>query len=154
MASFEISKTLFGAIKKLSVNDQGRVMAFIGRFYENPENPGVSFERITSARDEGMWSARISQGLRAVVHKAGELFTLLYAGEHDEAYRWARTRRLETHPVTRITQIIEVVEEVQKDLETIAAPIEAPLMFVSVRATTPAACLAWWPARSSGRSMA
>ena len=45
--------------------------------------------------------------------------TLCYVGHHDEAYRWAERRKLETHPTTGAAQLVELREVVQE----IAVPV-------------------------------
>jgi hypothetical protein len=65
-----------------------------------------------------MWSARITQGLRAIIHRAGSRNTLLYAGQHDEAYHWAQRRRLEHHPITGALQIVETTQSAEALLTT------------------------------------
>ena len=45
--------------------------------------------------------------------------TLCYVGHHDDAYRWAERRKLETHPTTGAAQLVELREVVQE----IAVPV-------------------------------
>ena len=40
--------------------------------------------------------------------------TLCYVGHHDEAYKWAERRKLETHPTTGAAQLVELREIVQE----------------------------------------
>ena len=74
-----------------------RVWDFIARFRSNPKHPGLNLERVVRSRDKNLWSARVSQNLRAIVHKDGDIWSLLYVGQHDDAYDWARRRHLERH---------------------------------------------------------
>jgi Txe/YoeB family toxin of Txe-Axe toxin-antitoxin module len=46
-------------LRKARVND------FVIAFYENPAHPSISLERL-NARDDNVWSGRISQDLRAI----------------------------------------------------------------------------------------
>ena len=39
---------------------------------------------------------------------------LCYVDGHDDAYRWAERRRLETHPTTGAAQLVELREVVQE----------------------------------------
>ena len=39
---------------------------------------------------------------------------LCYVGHHDDAYKWAERRKLETHPQTGAAQLIEVRQRVQE----------------------------------------
>ncbi len=45
--------------------------------------------------------------------------TLCYVGHHDEAYKWAERRKLETHPTTGAAQLVELREVTQE----IAIPV-------------------------------
>ena len=48
---------------------------------------------------------------------------LCYVDHHDEAYRWAERRKLETHPKTGAAQLVEIRETV----EEIAVPVYVPV---------------------------
>ena len=52
--------------------------------------------------------------LRIILHRAGENVVLCYVDSHDDAYRWAERRRLETHPTTGAAQLVELREVVQE----------------------------------------
>ena len=47
----------------------------------------------------------------------------MYVDHHDQAYRWAERRKLETHPKTGAAQLVEIRETVQEIL--IPAYVEA-----------------------------
>lgn len=118
-----LAKTFLVSTQQLSPTDQGRVIKFMAKFMENPAHPSISLERVQNTGDQGMWSARITQGLRAIIHRNGPRNTLLYAGPHDEAYHWAERRRLEHHPHTGALQIVETTEAAEKLLAE--APMNA-----------------------------
>ncbi len=105
-----VAKTFLSSTAKLPTADRGRVFDFLTKFMQNPAHPGISLERVQHAGDAEMWSARITGGLRAILHRSGARNTLLYAGQHDDAYHWAERRRLEHHPVTGSLQIVETAE--------------------------------------------
>src|SRR5262249_2083781 len=58
-----------------------------------------------------------------------------YVGHHDDAYRWAERRRIETHPKTGALQVVEIRERVEEVTTRVPAqhafhfgqPIEVPL---------------------------
>ena len=87
----------------------------------NPAQPGHSLHRVTGARDPNFWSVRVNLDFRIIVHRGGDGMTLCYVGHHDEAYRWAERRKLETHPTTGAAQLVELREIVQE----IAVPVYA-----------------------------
>ena len=129
MTEISVAKSFFQSAGKLSSNARARVFDFMFKFYNNPASPGLSVERVQDALDANMWSARITGGLRAIYHQLGELYTLLYAGQHDDAYDWAGRRRLEKHSVTRDLQLVETTEVVEQVIAESPGPAEAvPLL--------------------------
>ena len=80
----------------------------------NPANPGMQFHKLDKARDPNFWSVRVSRDIRLIVHKSEASLLLCYVGHHDEAYRWAERRKLETHPKTGAAQLVEIRETVQE----------------------------------------
>ena len=116
---FRIADTFTASLGKLT-NDQQKVAKTTAFDLQvNPAQPGHSLHRIASARDTNFWSARVSQDIRIVVHRADDGVTLCYVGHHDDAYRWAERRKLETHPTTGAAQLVELREVVQE----IAVPV-------------------------------
>jgi superfamily I DNA/RNA helicase/mRNA-degrading endonuclease RelE of RelBE toxin-antitoxin system len=114
MTQVSVAKSFFKSCQTLKTDDRSRVFDFMAKLYENPAHPGLNLEGIKTAIDKNMRSARISKSLRAIVHVMGTLYTLLYAGNHDEAYDWAGKHSLKHHPVTGVLQIVESVESVKK----------------------------------------
>ncbi|WP_448598306.1 3'-5' exonuclease [Thermoleptolyngbya sp.] len=122
-----VCKSLFKSLEGLSASDTKRVTDFIPKFYENPANPGISLERVTRAKDKNLWSARITQALRAIVYQDGDTWALMYAGQHDDAYSWAENRRVELNARTGALQIVEFTETVEQQLGD--RPAEQPGLF-------------------------
>ena len=108
-----LGKSLMSSLSKLNANDTKRVTDFIDKFYSNPAHPSISLERVTKVKDDNLWSARITQGLRAIIYKESDTWALLYAGQHDDAYAWARVRRVEQNAKTGALQIIEFTEAIE-----------------------------------------
>jgi hypothetical protein len=103
--SVQFGTEFFAAIGQLAAREQVACVEFVTKFADNPANPGQSIERIGS-----LWSARITQELRAILYKEGEAWVLLHVDHHDAAYRWANRRQGSRHPVTGELQIVEVVD--------------------------------------------
>lgn len=126
-----IASQLFSSLAQLPGNEQARVIEFINTFQQNPANPGVSLERVTRAHSKGVWSGRVSRDLRAILHKDGDTWAILYVAHHDPAYEWAERREIGRHSVTGALQIVESVEtvrEVERVIEVLVQP-EAPPQF-------------------------
>lgn len=130
-ANVIIAPQLFASLGQLPANDQARVIEFINTFQTNPAHPGLSLERVNRARSKGVWSGRVSGDLRAILHKDGETWAILYADRHDAAYDWAERREIGRHSVTGALQIVESVEtvrEVERVVEILRQP-EGPTLF-------------------------
>ncbi len=74
-------------------------------------------------RDPDFWSLRVNRDIRLIVHKTADSLLICHVDHHDEAYRWAQRRRIETHPRTGAAQIVEVRELVEEI--SIPAPVPA-----------------------------
>ena len=107
-----IANDFLGSLSDLQANEQVRVVQFVLKFSENPAHPSLSLERLKRA-EGNLWSGRVSQDLRAILHKEGDSWALLHAGHHDAAYSWVERKRVDRHSVTGGLQIVdlEVVEQ-------------------------------------------
>lgn len=103
-------------MQHLSPTDFKHVNEFVMRFLHNPAQPGISLERVQHAKGKGVWSGRVTSDLRAILHKDGDNWILLYAGHHDDAYDWASRRQVECHPSTGVLQIVESPERFAESL--------------------------------------
>ncbi len=131
MSAVSIAKTFSASTKKLSTPDRGRVLDFLTKFLDDPASPGLNFETLTGGHDRNMKSARITQDLRTIIHQTDGMLTLLYAGHHEDSYRWAERRRVEKHPVTGTLQIVETAESVEQELKATAPANDAPRLFAN-----------------------
>src|SRR5690349_12812273 len=131
MISVSICKSFSASTKKLSTADRGRVLDFLTKFMDDPSSPGLNFETIQSAKDGNLKSARINQDLRTIVHQSSGMMTLLYAGHHEDAYRWAERRRVENHPITGTLQIVETAEAAQNEINVTAPTMDTPRTFAA-----------------------
>jgi len=131
MLGVSVAKSFTKSAGALAAADRAHVFDFLTKFLENPANPSLNVERVQKAMSSAIWSARITAGLRAIYHQDGSAITLLYAGQHDEAYDWAARRRLEHHPVTGTLQIVETTQEAERRLGEAAAPSQSPALFDS-----------------------
>jgi superfamily I DNA/RNA helicase len=114
------SDTFLKALIDLPKDVQLKTAAFISKFRENPVSPGLNYEVVKGARDETMKSVRVDQNHRCIVSKpkAGGVYFLLWVGPHDDAYRWARRRKLAVHPETGGIQIISMEEVVESPVSS------------------------------------
>jgi len=111
---FRIADTFTDSLAKLSGQEQNQVKITTFDLQTNPTASGLSFHRLDRSKDPNFWSVRVSRDLRIIVHKTASSMLLCYVGHHDDAYRWAERRKLETHPKTGAAQLVEVRERVQE----------------------------------------
>src|SRR6201993_4634249 len=111
---FRIADTFTASLTRLANDEQKAVKTTAFDLQLNPANPGMQFHKLDKARDRNFWSVRVSRDIRLIVHKTESSLLLCYVDHHDEAYRWAERRKLETHPKTGAAQFVEIREKIQE----------------------------------------
>jgi len=71
-------------------------------------------QKLDKAKDKNFCSVRVNKDIRLIVHRTDRSLLLCYVDHHDEAYRWAERRKLQTHPKTGAAQLVELRETVQE----------------------------------------
>ena len=120
---FRIADTFTASLGRLTGEEQKAVKTTAFDLQLDPSRPGFQFHRLDGARDPNFWSLRVSRDIRIIVHRTQGSFMLCYVDHHDDAYRWAERRKLETHPKTGAAQLVEVRETV----EEVPAPVYIPV---------------------------
>ncbi|MCK5116457.1 MAG: AAA family ATPase [Candidatus Aegiribacteria sp.] len=105
-----LGSDFLSAYSRIPKKQQGKVREFIRKFKLNPKSSGINYERIHDSHDSHIWSVRIDQAYRGIVHRpdSGSTFILLWVDHHDEAYDWARRRKVVIHPETGSLQVLDV----------------------------------------------
>jgi mRNA-degrading endonuclease RelE of RelBE toxin-antitoxin system len=111
---FFIADTFTDSLARLTGEEQKAVKTTAFQLQINPAQPGMQFHKLEKSKDPNFWSFSVSQDIRLVVHKSKSSVLLCYVGHHDDAYRWAERRKLETHPKTGAAQLVEIRETVQE----------------------------------------
>ena len=109
-----IADTFTASLARLTNEQQKAAKTTAFDLQVNPAEPGHSLHRVTGARDPNFWSARVNLDFRIIVHRTDEGVTLCYVGHHDDAYKCAERRKLETHPTTGAAQLVELREVIQE----------------------------------------
>jgi mRNA-degrading endonuclease RelE of RelBE toxin-antitoxin system len=78
----------------------------------NPAQPVMQLHKLDHASDPRSWSVRVNRHIRLIVHRTDTSLLLCYVDHHDNVYRWAERRKLETHPKTGAAQLLEIRETV------------------------------------------
>lgn len=111
--NFLIAGTFTKALSKLSRQEQSAAKITVFDLQQDPSAPGLKFHRIDKSKDQNFWSIRVNSDVRIVVHKTADSFLICYVDHHDDAYKWAERRRIETHPKTGAAQIVAVRERTE-----------------------------------------
>lgn len=112
-----LGSDLMRSLLELSKKAQKHATTFLTKFQANPRSSGINLERIANAADEKLYSARIDQRYRAIIafQKSSNVYVLLYVGDHDDAYKWAETKKLDVNPNTRAIQLYDMVSQEEID---------------------------------------
>ena len=120
MGAFAIDKKFFDSVNKLG-REAGRLIdSFIVKFMREGVTGGMNFEKVKGSYKKLLRTVRVNDNYRVVLvldEKSNAV--LLYAGEHEDAYRWAERRGCEVNARTGELQVFTV------ELEE-AAPKSAP----------------------------
>jgi hypothetical protein len=118
---FRIADTFTASLARLTGLGQKAVKTTAFDLQLDPTSRGLHFPRLDRARDS---KVRVTADVRLIVHKTATSVLLCYVGHHDAAYGWAERRKIERHPVTGATQLVEVRERVEEI--AIASPAPDP----------------------------
>lgn len=112
-----LSQDFLGNLSKIPSSVQGKILKWAIRFQADPLSPGINYEKIKGSRDQNLRSVRIDQDWRGIIFKPtqGDVYVLLYVDHHDDAYRWAETKKIAINPVTGAMQIITFESVVTED---------------------------------------
>ncbi|MXZ23056.1 MAG: AAA family ATPase [Caldilineaceae bacterium SB0665_bin_25] len=121
-----IANTFNDSLVRLSGDEQKAVKTTVYDLQTDPSRPSLQFHRLERTRDRNFWSARVSSDIRIIVHRRQNSLLFCYVDHHDDAYRWAQRRRLETHPRTGAAQLVEVRETVKEIEVPVYVQVEKP----------------------------
>lgn len=105
-----ISADFLKAFAEIPQAQQKKVREFVQQFQNNPDLPGGRhYEQLKNTCDSNLRSIRIDLNYRAIVAKPkGNVFILLWVDKHDEAYKWASSKKLCIHPNTGGLQLLQI----------------------------------------------
>ncbi len=112
--NFRIADTFTDSLAKLTDQEQKTVKTTAFDLQMNPAHPSMQFHKLEKARDPNFWSVRANLDIRLIVHKTASSLLLCYTDHHDDAYKWAERRKLETHPRTGAAQLVKIREMVKE----------------------------------------
>jgi len=123
-----IASTFTASLARLTVQEQCAAKLAAFDLQAEGAGPGGRLHRLNRPKDRNFWSVRVNADLRLILHRSEGSLLLCYVGHHDDAYRWAESRRIERHPTTGAAQIVELRETVRETVREVVVPrfVEAP----------------------------
>jgi len=131
---FRIADTFTNSLARLTAEEQKAAKTTAFDLQLNPALPGLQFHRLDKVKDRNFWSVRVSADVRLIVHRTETSMLLCFVDHHNEAYRWAERRKLETHPKTGAAQLVEIRERVQEVMVPKYVEEQKPLLFAKLSA--------------------
>ena len=134
---FRIADTFTDSLARLTGEEQKAAKTTAFDLQMDPSGKGMSFHKLDHAKDQNFWSVRVSRDIRLIVHRSAGNLLLCYVDHHDDAYKWAERRKLETHPRTGAAQLVEIRERVEEVvIPAYAAPspvlLAKPALFAGI----------------------
>ena len=126
---FRTASTFLESLERLSTEEQKAVKITVFDLQANPATPSMQLHKLSNSREKNFWSVRVTKDIRLIIHRTNTSLMICYVDHHDEAYRWAERRKIETHPTTGAAQLVEIRELVRE--------IQVPY-YVGVEETEPA----------------
>ncbi|MDZ7852763.1 MAG: AAA family ATPase [Halomonas sp.] len=122
-----LSQEFLEAYARIPRRKQGKVMAMVTKFRENPRSPGLNYETLATP-DPNLRSIRVDDEYRAIVLKpeSGNVYVLMWVDKHDDAYAWASRHRIDIHPQTGSLQILASSTQPSPDATAKAANESPP----------------------------
>jgi len=107
-----IHKGFRDSLDKFTQNERGLVAKTIVELELDPKGNGTNLHRVDKkCRDENFWVVRVNQDIRLIIHMKDGQITLLYAGHHNDAYKWAESRVMKFDARKQIAKLVNIIEE-------------------------------------------
>lgn len=135
-----VTPTFLEAMNEMPKGIQKKTQEFLDKFIHNPNASSINYENIANSTHPDMKSVRIDQTYRGIVlkPKEGNVYTMLFVAHHDDAYRWAQSRRItsnnldgaiyenvQTEIITLMDQRLITIKNLAiKDLFQIGVPLD------------------------------
>lgn len=111
-----LSETFFDAVFKLPKKIQDKVISFQKKFREDHTTSGIHLEPIAQFKNSTLRTARVDDNYRVVVGVLdGDNYSLLYVGDHEDAYKWGMNKRFVWNEHTQACQLITIEEKEEKN---------------------------------------
>lgn len=136
----DFEQGFFEAKQRLTQAEQRLVNSTILELTENPKGQGTNLHRVDKAKDKNLWSCRVNQDIRIILHQQNGRMTLLYVDHHDDAYSWAMNRVFKFDERSKTWIVVHMREETVVIRKEVQAPPEAKRPFKSFTDTALSEC--------------
>lgn len=130
-----ISQDFFSAFAAIPRQQQKKVNEFVSKFRDNPQAPGINYEKINDAANANYRSVRIDQDYRGIVLKpeTGNVYLILWVDKHDAAYTWARRHKCQVNPETGSLQVYATLHSDQAQRSPELPPTGSAIPLLDLR---------------------
>lgn len=106
-----IYSDFLSAFTKLPLGIQNKTNNFIKKFKQNPKGHGINLEKIFNPYDDKFYSGRVDKTYRVIIaiQEKTNTYILLWVDHHDEAYNWAKSKKIEVNKLTRLLQLYDII---------------------------------------------
>lgn len=116
--SVAFAPSYFESLKKLPFNAMKDANNLLQKLMVDPTAIGLNLETF-NAPDPHLRSVRVNGSYRAIVRipspEAKNVYTLLWVDAHDDAYDWARKRRIVVNPANNVVEMYKAIEKDEID---------------------------------------
>lgn len=120
------AKTFYEAVDRLPNRVLADVTTFTMRFLQDPTASGLNYEKIAAA-DPSFRSVRVNGSYRAIVRipddSAPNTYFLLWVDKHDDAYEWAKRKRILRDEYTNAVSLVEMIETTEETSRDTVEPM-------------------------------
>ena len=110
--------TFFESTRNLPSRVKDDVFSFMSRFLHDPTSRGLNYEKINTV-DPSLRSVRVNGSYRAIVRipdeSAPNTYFILWVDAHDDAYEWAKRRRIIHDRTTNAVTLVETREVTEEE---------------------------------------
>ena len=106
-----IYSDFLSAFTELPLGIQNKTNNFIKKFKQNPKDPGINLEKIFNPYDDKFYSGRVDKTYRVIIaiQEKTNTYILLWVDHHDEAYDWAKSKKIEVNKLTGLLQLYDII---------------------------------------------
>lgn len=121
MYQLVLSDTYLESYENMSKQQKKIILNSLKQFAREDRGNNFQIHRLNREDcDPTFWSARFNQNLRLIFSHQNDRYVLLYIGNHDDAYQWARNKYLHKNPFNAVyvyDQGIEIKYDKGKDIK-------------------------------------